>query len=380
MNGEGTKVLVADDDAFVADLLAMILHSSGYSVDTAENGRQAWEKFNQGKDYQLIISDMNMPEMSGLELITEIRSCGADVPIVILTGNNEISVAIQAIKEGANDYLLKDENIQETILIAVEKVLKKHQLTLENQQLMLDIETKNREMEREKAIACRVQENILPKQLNFQGFETGTFYLPSDKIGGDFFDAWENEHYVHFLIGDISGHSTSSALIMAVCKGMFPSLGQTMDDPAAIVTKANQMLVPILMDSGMFLTLVLVSYEKRSNQVRAVSAGHNPVYLMKIDGLVTVESSGPVLGWDPDDSWETSVHRFEVGETLFLYTDGLVESRNKAGVEFGDTLLNRLEKNNLAPADLVEMLYAQLNEFCEDKLDDDLTLFAIRKI
>ena len=57
---------------------------------------------------------MNMPEMDGLELIKKLRQGGSDVPIIILTGNNEISVAIDAINSGANDYLLKDENIQDT--------------------------------------------------------------------------------------------------------------------------------------------------------------------------------------------------------------------------------------------------------------------------
>jgi len=377
MDTASKRVLVVDDDAFVSDLLSMILSESGFDVESFSNGLSAWEKISTCNDFDLIISDMNMPEMSGLELLNHVRSAGHNTPLIILTGNNEISIAIEAMNNGANDYLLKDENIQDTILLATEKVLDKFELAEKNRQLMRDLELKNLQLEKEKSIACKVQENILPKQLSFEGFATGTFYRPSDQIGGDFFDAWEKGRLTHFLIGDISGHSTSSALIMAVCKGMFNSLGQTISSPREIVRKANEMLSPILMDSGMFLTLALATFDRDKETLEIVSAGHNPVFILKDKDIITIDSTGPVLGWDPDDSWDSIEHPFALGEKLFLYTDGLVESRNSAGEEFEEHLESLLAQVPDCPAEMVKTIQSQLHSFCQGRYDDDLTLFSI---
>lgn len=148
MEAEDVKILVVDDDQFVREMLAVILDAGGYKVETAENGVEALDKFRSGFGSDVIISDMNMPEMNGNELIKEIRKIDEDIPIIILTGNNEISVAIEAIRSGANDYLQKDENIQDTVVLSVEKAVEKHELKRQNKQLLADLARKNEELEK----------------------------------------------------------------------------------------------------------------------------------------------------------------------------------------------------------------------------------------
>jgi len=373
-------ILVVDDDVFVSEMLAEILAGDGYRVATAANGADALAKLAELAETSLVISDMNMPEMSGLELIEAIRDTGSDVPIIILTGNSEISVAIAALNKGASDYLLKDENIHETITISVAKVLEKQQLKRENQQLMENLARKNRELEKEQVLASKVQANILPIKLQLSGFETGIYYKPSNQIGGDFFDALETEKCLHFLIGDISGHSTSSALIMAVCNGMFRSLGQSIESPLEVVATANRLLCPMLMDSGMFLTLAYMTLDRDTGVLSVVSAGHNPVFLFRGDECETIESTGPVLGWDPDDQWDVLEFQFHPGSTLFLYTDGLVEAKNSESEEFEGRLVASLTNSTAPPAELVNRLLREVTEFCGGRFDDDLTMFAIKRL
>lgn len=142
------KLLVVDDDPFVRSMLREILESGGYSVETASNGIVALEQYFSHPDISLIISDVNMAEMNGLEFIRELRKKNSEIPIIMLTVNTEISVALEAIKGGANDYLLKDENILETILLSVKKTLEKHDLKIQNLRLMEDLAQKNEELER----------------------------------------------------------------------------------------------------------------------------------------------------------------------------------------------------------------------------------------
>ncbi len=147
MGPENTTILVVDDDSFVREMLSIILDTGGYAVATADNGAAAFQQCASGQRPDLIISDMNMPEMNGLELILKLRENNIDTPLIILTGNNEISVAVEALNSGATDYLLKDENIQETVILSVEKSLEKYRLKKQNIRLLEDLACKNRELE-----------------------------------------------------------------------------------------------------------------------------------------------------------------------------------------------------------------------------------------
>lgn len=142
------KVLVVDDDNFVRDLLREILLSARHLVATAVDGRDALEQLTPDSGIDLIISDMDMPGMSGLELLRTLREGGNAIPVIILTGNQEIRVAIEALKKGANDYILKDENIMDTVAIAIDNVICMHRLKMENLRLIEDLARKNHELER----------------------------------------------------------------------------------------------------------------------------------------------------------------------------------------------------------------------------------------
>ena len=132
MSNPKPRILVVDDDSFVRSMITAILESNDYIVETAENGKAGLNKIMADPKFNLIISDMNMPEMNGLEFMAQLHLSKVDIPIMILTGNNEISVAIEAMNNSADRYLLKDENIQDTILVSAEKVLEKHQLKIKN--------------------------------------------------------------------------------------------------------------------------------------------------------------------------------------------------------------------------------------------------------
>ncbi|MBF0461807.1 MAG: hybrid sensor histidine kinase/response regulator [Magnetococcales bacterium] len=141
------KILVVDDEMIVRCMLEEILTGVGYEVITAEDGAAGWERLRVLDDLSLVVSDLNMPRLSGLEFILRVRESGNDVPIIILTSSNEMSVAIDAINKGADDYLLKDENIHDMLLISVRKVLEMRQISRKNRQLMLELESQNKKLE-----------------------------------------------------------------------------------------------------------------------------------------------------------------------------------------------------------------------------------------
>ncbi len=147
-NRRPLEVLLVDDDAFVRTMLGSLLSSAGHTVITAANGAEALEKCAAHPAIELVISDMNMAPVDGLEFIRAFRQDEPDVPVIILTVNDEITVALEAIRSGADDYLLKDENVADTIFFSVERVLKPYFLKRRNQELLAELRRKNRELER----------------------------------------------------------------------------------------------------------------------------------------------------------------------------------------------------------------------------------------
>lgn len=100
------KVLAVDDSEPVRKLVSLVLKAAGYEVTTASNGAEALQKFQQDY-YDLVVTDMNMPVMHGLELIRSIRETNGDVPILALTSESETEIRRRGSEAGANGWVLK---------------------------------------------------------------------------------------------------------------------------------------------------------------------------------------------------------------------------------------------------------------------------------
>ena len=110
-------ILVVDDEPQVADTLRDLLEYEGFKVETAENGRQALDRLTSGHRFDLVITDMKMPEMDGLELLKRVQKLRKNLPVIVLTGYATLKNGLQAIKEGVYDYVSKPFSVD--LLISV---------------------------------------------------------------------------------------------------------------------------------------------------------------------------------------------------------------------------------------------------------------------
>lgn len=136
------QVLVVDDEESVRKALAQTLEIEGINTDMAANGKEALARVPPGWS-GVVVTDINMPEMDGMELLRQIRLQDADLPVILLTGHGDVSIAVEAMRNGAYDFLEKPfstEHLVETIQRAQEKRL----LTLENRQLREEVEVQSR--------------------------------------------------------------------------------------------------------------------------------------------------------------------------------------------------------------------------------------------
>ncbi|MBF0184544.1 MAG: diguanylate cyclase [Magnetococcales bacterium] len=158
-------ILIVDDDGFTRMLLRSALEEGGYQVTEAAEGQQALQTLHGDGGIALMITDLNMPGMSGTQLVQHLRRDGLRLPIIVLSGNDHVGTAIGVIHDGADDYLLKDENIEATVLFAVQKLLDKVRIEQENRQLLEALQQSNRELAAELLIR---QQNEAQIQRDFE--------------------------------------------------------------------------------------------------------------------------------------------------------------------------------------------------------------------
>ena len=158
------KIIIIDDERGIRNTLREILADEGHEVDVAENGKQGLE-MAQAKAYDLIFSDIKMPEMDGMELLSAIRNQlsdsfeSADTPVVMISGHGDVETAVQALKMGAYDFLLKPLDLNR-ILITTKNALESKNLKQETKQLRRKVVAKGATMVGESAAIMRVRDII----------------------------------------------------------------------------------------------------------------------------------------------------------------------------------------------------------------------------
>ena len=138
MSGASRDILIVDDDRQVREVLHQIFLSAGYTCWLAEDGRAGVAAFGEQRP-ELVVTDLKMPVMSGIELLQQIRALDADAAVIVLTGAADVKTAIDSLKLGAYDFIMKPVNVEE-LLIAAERALERRQLLIERRayQAMLE--------------------------------------------------------------------------------------------------------------------------------------------------------------------------------------------------------------------------------------------------
>jgi putative nucleotidyltransferase with HDIG domain len=132
------KILVVDDEEAIREVVATLLEAQGYSCTVVQNGKLALQKF-LGDSHDLVLSDIVMPEMDGLKLLEKVRAHNQDVPVIMVTAMHDISTALEAIRHGAYDYILKPFE-KDQLYVSVRRALEHRRLVLENRNYQRNLE------------------------------------------------------------------------------------------------------------------------------------------------------------------------------------------------------------------------------------------------
>lgn len=239
-------------------------------------------------------------------------------------------------------------------------------------------------MERDLQIAKSVQESFLPQELpTRKGFQFEAYYNAAQEVGGDFYDFIPlSEDQLGIVMGDVSGKGVPAALFMARLMSDFRFISLTESEPKDILTKVNDLLSK-RSQRGMFVTLVFVILDTLKRRITFSSAGHLPPLLMHENGrshLLELESGIP-LGIAEGREFSQDSVPLEGGDSILLYTDGLMEARNAKEEQFGiQKILEAMAKKSKSNAHIMtKYLLDVVNNFVGDTPQHDDLTFVLFK-
>jgi phosphoserine phosphatase RsbU/P len=271
--------------------------------------------------------------------------------------------------EECHDTIEKDRLLADPLV----RVCLDHLTTPERRRLEADLE-----------LAARVQQKLLPsKQLNVPGWCTHYHYEAVGPVSGDYCDLIPSENgsgSFLFLLGDVSGKGVAASMLMARLHAMIRSLA-TLDLPIdQLMGQANRLLCESTI-ADQFATLVC-GRMSRMGDLEMTGAGHCPVLAVRNRDVAQLESTGMPLGMFSNAEYCVHRTRLEPGDSLFLFTDGVTETRDRSGEEYGVDRLAKFvrERRALPPEALTGACLDDLRTFSSGaSRTDDLTLLVIRR-
>lgn len=237
-------------------------------------------------------------------------------------------------------------------------------------------------LEQELTIARRIQYSNLPDHLpSTDDVSIAARYIPMSGVAGDFYDVHVDAiGGIGILIADVSGHGVGAALIGSMLKIAFSSQVDHMADPARVLSEINRILRGKIEAS--FVTACGLFLDVGHGVLRYANAGHPPPLLWRKanEELLRLSEGGTILGPFPDSSYEQREMKFVPGDRLLLYTDGVVETRDKQGNFYGEDRIETFLKGHSGlPAEdavdrIIRDVFAWSGRSEGVSLDDDLTV------
>lgn len=381
--------MVVDDEP---DLQMLILQKfrkeikeDRYEFCFAENGKEALDMLDESNSISLVLSDINMPKMDGLSLLSELQD--VDDPAlktVMVSAYGDMDNIRKAMNLGAFDFVTKPIDFDD-LSTTIEKALK------EINYLKKTIEARKRlnSVQRDLDTATRIQQKMLPQDFppfpDKEEFEIYAEMITAKEVGGDLYDFFfidEEERYLGFVIGDVSGKGVPASLYMAVSRTMLKAIASQVEDPADCLNQVNSMLIPES-DMTTFVTVFYGVLDTETGHIQYCNGGHNLPYIIKSDGTVKqVENTGGLLlGKIEPVEFESKEIKLEPGEKLVMYTDGVVEAVGEDGEMYNEELYEQfLEgRDKDSSQKIVQSTMVEVLQFV-GKADqsDDITVLGLR--
>ena len=384
------RILSVDDESDLELLLTQYfrrkIRKGEYEFSFAHNGLEALEMLLKHKNFDIILSDINMPEMDGLTLLTKINEMqNPALKCIMVSAYGDMGNIRQAMNNGAFDFATKPidlDDLSVTIEKAIAQIAYIKRMELEHKQL--------EGIKDDLAVASQIQLSILPRI--FPPFPDCTDKLDiaasmhaAKDVGGDFYDFFRiDDDHIGFVMADVSGKGIPAAIFMAVSRTVIRTTAIQGMSPGACIARSNT-LIAKESSNGMFVTVFYGIYNVKTGEITYCNAGHNSPFILKENGKVEElpMSTNLIVGIMEGFEFEEGRCQLEQGDTLFTYTDGVSEAMDVNLKMFGEDRM----KASLAKVpqhtcqQIIDTMKADVADFTIGaEQSDDITMLALKRL
>ena len=378
------KILVVDDEVDLEPLMKQRMRrdvrSGKYAFEFAHNGVEALEMLKEHEDIDMVVSDINMPQMDGLTLLEQIPQVDPEIRSVIVSAYGDMKNIRTAMNRGAFDFVTKPLDFDD-LRVTIDRTLRH----LEEWREALASRDKLVALQNELDVASQMQQSILPTAFpSNPGYQVFANMEPARNVGGDFYDILPLEDgSVGLAIADVSDKGVPAALFMMSSRTLMKGAAIGSENVGQVLSEVNDLLNEDN-DAAMFVTVLYAVYDPKTNALSYASGGHDPPLIVRSDGssVLAPSTHGVALGVAPGIEYGYHEMSLEPGDTVVLFTDGVTEAMNADNEQFGIERLREVFVGN-PPADSEEAnraVFEAVRDFAGDTpQSDDITCLTLRR-
>jgi serine phosphatase RsbU (regulator of sigma subunit) len=366
-------ILIVDDNPANVEILQARLAANDYEIITASDGEEGLE---MAKDRlpDLILLDIMMPKMDGIEVCRHLRADSSlpFMPIIMVTAKTDSKDVVAGLEAGGDEYLTKP--VDHAALVARVKSMLRikslHDTVLEqSDQLQAQLET-----------ATKIQSLFWPEIPELTGgSHIWAVAVPAAYVSGDLYDVISlPDGSLLAYVADVSDKGVPAALIMAALSTRIRSEARNQYEIDTLLETVNNRLHSLTSEEGFFATIVLARYWPKNGKMQLALAGHlQPLWIAesRIGNLPQIK--GISLGVTPDVRYEKKEIMLSPGESILLFSDGVVEAENENDELFGNDRLVDFINNEKGPPWGEGLLDFISNWRGNSRASDDLTMLEI---
>lgn len=381
MNIITPKILVVDDEPDLEILINQKfrkeIKENKYHFIFANNGVDALNKLKADPEIELVLTDINMPEMDGLTLLTKIKELKNPLMhSVIVSAYGDILNIRTAMNGGAFDFIVKPIDLTDleiTINKAVDNLATFKKALKSRDELM----TVRKELEEARSLQLSMLPNAPPKIIEL---EFAVFMNTASEVGGDYYDfSFKEDGSLNIAVGDATGHGMRAGIMVSIMKALFISDSAEID-LVDFFSNSNKTIKSLNLGRMMMAFTVL---NIKNNNVHFINAGMPPIFIYKksTKSVIEFETQCMPLGAISDSSF--SINKFDVdsGDAILILSDGLPELKNQKNEQY-DYSRVKVEFNFIAektPNEIVDHLKNSASHWANGvEADDDVTFVVIK--